>query len=135
MSIQTIVKSDGTVRYEMTEPFDIGPRLEPSLKLSDGSRVSIQVHGRTDEGRIRYSWAIDDANGSDIGHGSDIESGVSAAPDVESAFQTFASFVGAWVEALDHDGSDNADIFPESMRDWAQANDEELYMYCNEDGE
>jgi hypothetical protein len=119
-----ITYDDG--RYTVRAPFDIGPRLWPSLKLPDGSRVSIRAVDRDKDGRIRYQWAVDGSDGRELSSDIDIRSGVGAEVDVEEAFRSFSSFLSAWVEALDHPGSDNRDLFYEVMQDWAMNNDDEL---------
>lgn len=122
-------------RYLIHKPYNLGPRLMPSLGLSDGSRVSIVATGRDPEGRVTYSWAVDDAHGHELATGEDLHSGVGGEVDVEAMFRTFASFVGAWVESFDYPGSDNAVLFPPEMQDWSDANHEELWMLTNEEGE
>jgi hypothetical protein len=113
-------------RYTISAPFDIGPRLQPSLKLPDGSRLTMTAINRDNEGRIVYLWFVDGANGKELAAGDDIRSGVGADVDLEEAFRSFSSFLNAWVEALDHPGSDNRDLFPDSLQDWAMNNDDEL---------
>lgn len=123
-----IVYDERKCQFVISAPFDIGPRLWPSLKLSDDSRVSITTVGRDAEGRVHYQWAVD-ARGDGgrsrkIGSGVDLKSGVGSGVDLDEMFRTFADFVSAWVEA-GADG-DNSDIFPEAMRSWADANVDEL---------
>lgn len=127
MSIQTLVKN-GKVSYLVTGPHEIGTRLAPALKLPDGSRVTIAVSGRNGEGRVTYQWYVDDSDGAEIGSGNDMFSAVNGDPDVEAVFASFGSFVAAWAETFRRDYSDNADLFPQSMQDWAESNSDDLSM-------
>ncbi len=101
-----------------------------TLVNSDGSSVRIASLGVTNEGRQAYGWDVYAnvaGNSVRIAGGTDINSGVGASVDLWSAHETFASFVGAWIESFGYPGSDNADLFPDAMRNWAEQNADELY--------
>lgn len=127
------------VTYRLLPPYDIGPRLMPSVRLSDGSRVSIEAEEITGDGRVRWHYVIDGVDGTELLDGNDMQSGRGDAPeDVANAFQTLASFLSAWVEALHYgEASENYDLFPQSLADWAEANADELSMLVEteEEGE
>lgn len=108
--------------YTLTDPFLIGPRLMPAVRLSDGSVVSMEAVARDPRGGERFTWryTIDDASGVELVDAADIN----GPTDHAEAFATLSSFLGAFAEAGE-DG-ENADLFPESVRDWADANAEEF---------
>lgn len=118
-------------RVTINAPFDIGSRLAPSLRLSDGSRVTIQLLARDPEGRLQYAWDVDGADGKGLSSDSSLRSGVGAEVDFDEMFRTFSSFVSAWIQA----GSDgeNSGLFYEAMREWAEANWEELSLLVDEE--
>lgn len=116
-------------KYTIHAPFDIGPRLMPSLKLGDDSRVSIQPQTlRDEEGRVVYRWFVDGPDGKELASGMDLRSGVGSDVDLDATFESFASFVNAWVESGCDPESDNGDLFPPSMWGWAEGHDVELTM-------
>lgn len=126
---------NGVVRYSLSAPYEIGPRLMPALRMPDGSRVSITVDGQDIDGRIVYRWTIDGADGTELAAGRDLRSGAYAEPDVGAMFPSLASFLSAWVESFGYPDSENADLFPDSLRDWAERNAEELSMMTMEEEE
>ncbi|MCK0441094.1 hypothetical protein MUG78_16970 [Gordonia alkaliphila] len=57
----------------------------------------------------------------------DIRSGVGAEPDEEEAFRTLLAFLSACAESRAYAGdSENADLFPEDVGAWAEANSDEI---------
>lgn len=128
-----LIQRAGDNNYIVHYPYDVGPRLAPSLKLSDGSRVTIFHFGRDSEGRVQYYWYVDDDKGNEVGRGHDFHSGVDAPVDVAKMFSVFAGFVDAWVESGADPESENGDLFPPSMWDWVDHNHDELFMVTSFD--
>jgi hypothetical protein len=93
--------------------------------LSDGSRMTIAAEGWLG-GRPAYMIDIRHADGHKIATVDDIRGGMHAPIDLAEGLSAFSSFLSAWVESFDYPGSENAGLFPAAMRDWAEANVEEI---------
>lgn len=91
-------------------------------------RVIVEHTGRNDEYRNTYEWRVMMGR-RNIGNGADIKSGVGAPVDTVDALKAFSSFLEAWTEALRYGGeSENRDLFPMSMEQFADDYHTELYM-------
>lgn len=97
-----------------------------TFNMADGSLITAAVDGRDSEGRVRYVFDVRAPDGRRLALIYDIRSGVNAVPSLFDGMAAFASFLGAWVESFDYPDSENADMFPESLRDWADVNADEL---------
>lgn len=98
--------------------------------ISDAT-VSVEHDGNPwhaeDRGhRQQYKYVITTPQWEYVGN--DINSGVGADPDEESALQTLASFLTACAESRSYGGGENAEIFPDHVGAWAEANSDELSM-------
>ena len=71
--------------------------------------------------RRRFRWTVSDADGVLIGSGTDLYGPSQVRPTEREMAATFASFVFAFAESIQHgDGhGENADLFPATMRAWA----------------
>lgn len=106
------------------------------VTLADGSVVRIHCTGWQSVGsewgelRRRFRWTVRDTNGAKLASGWDLWGGNRQKVTEREMASTFADFLGAWVEALAYgdEDSENRDLFPETMREWAEANSEELYL-------
>ena len=105
------------------------------IQLGDGSLVSVQSIGAEyspeDSGRRqRYAYTITTTDWSYDGN--DIRSGVGAPVDVPDAARTLFEFLGAAAEAYEYGTtlytSENIDLFPMHVTEWAYANRDELSM-------
>ena len=104
-------------------PFKISGRLLPALQIG-GAWISIELITRT---QARYF--IDLANGAEvIGDDLSCRAGIT----LQSAFESLLSFLGAYAEAVVTTRtwrvSENSDLFPASMADWATENSDEIGM-------
>lgn len=107
-------------------PFIITPRLLPGIRIGD-ALISIEHTGRTDNrGAGVWTWYIDLAgveySGSDL----------SGWGDYRDVIATLLSFLSAFSEAVRYSRglreSDNLRLFPEGLRDWAEAHGDEFCM-------
>ena len=105
-------------------PMFISSRLMAALKLPDGSTAHVSYLGRTYEGRQHYEWAIDDADGKQLGTDNDLHSGVGSPADYREAMESLLAFLGAAAESTD--GGENADLFPIAVVEWARENSDEI---------
>jgi len=111
-------------------PFKIGSRLLPSLEVG-GAWISLEHVGYSNSGRDVFRWYIDLADGTEYS-AADLRSGCQGCTTQE-AFGTLLAFLDAYAEAIawkERTGrdSENADIFPPGMRQWARENADELGM-------
>ena len=111
-------------------PVKISPRLHPGVFVG-GAWVSICYAGRPgDDGRTRYRWHIDIAGQE---YTDDyLQSGCQGG-SLQEGLESLLSFLGAFAEAIDYQQrtgreSDNSDLFPEGLAEWASQNAEELAM-------
>ena len=108
-------------------PFKISARLLPALQIG-GAWISMEVTSDT-----QASYYIYLADGSEV-TGDDI--GCRAGLDLQSAFSSLLTFLGAFAEAIDYETrtgreSENADLFPASLAEWATQNSDEIgIMSC-----
>lgn len=111
---------------ELRAPLLISARLMPAVRIGT-AWVSIEAMHRDHEGRVVYRYAIDTP---DLSHeGNDLHSGCGDNADaagVRRAMATLLSFLGACAEADDR--GDNADLFPANVKEWAEANADELAL-------
>ena len=101
--------------------------MTSTVTLSDGSSVTVAHVGLTFDGRQSYSWRIDFANGygfSSLSGIDDVNSGCGAPIDAPTRSRSLSSFLGAFAEASEH--GECFDLFPIGLRDWAEANVDEL---------
>lgn len=117
-------------RLTLHPPLEIGPRLMPAASIAPGTdhagRVSI------DPGSWEYY--IDLPDGTTV-HGDDFRPAffVGMEPDdmVRAAMGSLLSFLGAFAEAIEYEfrtgrPSENRDLFPRNLREWAYLNSDEI---------
>lgn len=124
------------------EPFQITPRLLPGLKIGS-AWVSLEHVGYTHDGRDRYRWYVDlpqDETGDREYSESDLRSGVQGAT-YQQMFGTLLVFLSACAEGRRYqDGtgrmSENADLFPDEVGQWAEEHSDEIdsLLYTIEEG-
>ena len=111
-------------------PLCITSRLMVGFQLG-GAEVSIGYSDRPGrDRRTRYEYFID--IGKREFRGDDLQSGAGGG-GLQSGLESLVSFLGAAAEALDYEtrtgrASDNADLFPRPVVEWACANSDELGM-------
>lgn len=113
-------------------PVEITSRLLPGVRFG-GASISIEYAGHS-EGRQSYRWYID-LEGQEF-TGDDLASGVGGG-SLQSGLESLLTFLSACGEAMaysDHSGheSENCDLFPRDVAEWAQANRDELSMLSYE---
>jgi hypothetical protein len=105
-------------------PFKISGRLLPALQIGR-AWVSIELITCT---QARYF--IDLPDGTEV-VGDDLS--CRAGITLQGAFESLLSFLGAYAEAIDYGtrtgrASENKDLFPASLADWATGNSDEIGM-------
>lgn len=102
------------------------------VTLSDGSTVRIHFIDWTEDEwsiRRRFRWTVRDAGGSLLGSGADLFGGSQVRTTEKEMAAAFAGFVGAFAEAHAYGrvDSENRDLLPLPMIDWAVRNADELW--------
>ena len=116
--------------------FDDDDTARIDVTFTDGSIVSVwwlgaeyQPYDRAERQRYGYSIIDDTAR---MYVGDDIHSGCNAEPNVTDAAETLFSFLGAAAEAYRYGmaggTSENDDLFPEHVMEWAYMNDDVISM-------
>jgi len=109
---------------ELRTPFGIGPRLLPELVVGDG-RIALE-HVGCKGNRLVYRWYID------IPAGEYSEADLSSPrDDTQAMFGTLLAFLGACGEGCAYQlrtgrQSENADLFPAPVAEWAYQHSDEL---------
>ncbi len=117
---------------KLSSPFVIGSRLLPCLNVG-GAALSLEMVGCRGN-RSVYRWYID-LDGAEFS-AADLEQPGSYASDAQAdqaAFGSLLAFLEACGEGLRYQEStgresDNADLFPPAVAQWARANTDELTM-------
>lgn len=119
---------------EIREPCCITSRLLPGVRIGD-SEISI---GYSDQpglgGRTRYRYYIDTPAASV--ESDDLQSGCCGGT-LRSGLESLLGFLGAFAESVQYESrterkSENADLFPASLAEWAVQNSDELGMLAIE---
>jgi hypothetical protein len=99
-------------------------------RLDDGSWVMVRRLGNDAdaEGRFRYGYAILDDRHALLAAGADIRTGAGGDDGPSDTLAALCGFLQAFAEAQDRPGSENADLFPPDLAEWAQAHADELTM-------
>lgn len=127
----------------LRDPFFIGPRLYPSLKVGEGT-LSLASAAWTDEStplgrRLQFGFYLDTP---DFEYFDDrMQSGCGGCGAVE-AFETFLGYLEAAVESYQFElrtgvEGDNTDLFPKYVVEWAASQnylEEARSSICDEDG-
>lgn len=118
----------------ITQPCQITSRLLPGVRIGD-AELSIEYAKRPGhEGRTRYQWHLDIPAGEFAGD--DLQSGAQGG-SLQSGLASLLSFLGAAGEAYAYQmrtghESDNADLFPAPVMEWAHQYSDELGMLACE---
>lgn len=117
----------------LSSPIVITPRLLPGVRIGD-AWVSIARNGITRDNRDRFDYWID-FDGQEV-FGSDLCSGVGGC-SLQSALASLLSFLGAFAESIGYEtrtgrDSENSDMFPAILRDWAYLHAEEFSILEDE---
>lgn len=117
-------------------PFMISSRLLPAVKVG-GATISLEPIGRTSDNRPRWRYFID-INPPFPGYAGgyladDLYGDVGGLHDTQDAMAALLSFLGAAAEAYAYQistgrESDNADLFPACIEEWATQYSDELSM-------
>ena len=110
----------------LNQPCKISARLGPALRIGDGWLTLLTVKPDND-GRERATFALDTPEFEHID--SELRSGVGGFRSLVEAFEVYLCFMEAAADAYRYGpGSDNYDIFPEHVMQWAAERADELAM-------
>jgi len=126
----------------LKSPFIIGSTLSPALKIGDSTLhlTDVQV---AEEGRNRATFLLVTP---EFEYEDQLRFGIGGFISIVAAFDSFLSFLEAAAEAAEaaeyevRTGmkSDNSDLFPPHVTEWALLNKDEMSLVhseiCNEDG-
>ena len=109
---------------KLNPPFIIAPNLEPGLEIG-GAYITLQYGNRPHpEGRQRYEWTW--LMGERQESGDDLASAVGGGT-LQEGFESMLSFLSAFASAKEQD-NENHNLFPQSMREWAELYSDEIGM-------
>lgn len=112
---------------EVPSPMFISSRLMAAIKIGDHSVCHIEAAGPAGyEDRITYKWLIEH-EGVVLGEAADIT--CVGDVDYRQAMSTLLTFLEAAAEAVAYGpDSDNIDLFPETVMEWAAENDTDIQV-------
>jgi len=102
----------------------ITPRLAPGVEVGD-AWVSIEYSDREgNDGRARYRWFVDFKDGREFS-GDDLQSGCDGG-NLQGGLESLLGYFSAFGEAQRYPESENREIFPQGLAEWAAENADEL---------
>lgn len=114
---------------QLKAPFSIAPNLEAGIQVGH-AWVTIDYAARHGIGNAtRYKWTIF-GQGFEYS-GDDLQSGQQGG-GLREGMGSLLSFLGAFAEALRHPLSENRDLFPAELADWASEHSDEFSMLALE---
>lgn len=112
-------------------PLEIGPRLMPAVTIAPGTDHA----GRVSLDPSDLTWYIDLADGTEVSGGDFHHPYMRQEPSdyIREAMGAFLCFLSAFAEAIEYEfrtgrPSDNRDLFPRNLREWAYLNSDEIGM-------
>ncbi len=116
---------------QLKPPFAISSRLLPALKIGD-AWISLEAIGCRDN-RLVYRWYIDLPNGEEFSE-ADLSS---PRDDLQEMFATLLDFLSACAEGIAYQTrtgreSENSDLFPAAVGQWATENSDEISILACE---
>jgi len=117
-------------------PFKISARLGPSLQIGD-SWITLMGVKPDPSGRERATFAIDTPDFEHVD--SDLQSGIGGFRSMVEVFESYLAFLEAAAEAYGYGPkSENYNLFPPNVTEWAHAHNNDLSMarsdICDENG-
>jgi hypothetical protein len=115
----------------LAPPLFISSRLMAAVRVGDaGGTVHIEPRGRDHEDRAVCRYVIEDSDGAVLDDGTDVRSGVRDDFDARKMMGTLLGFLGAAAESYRYtmhgQTSENVDLFPPDVTEWAYQHDDEL---------
>ena len=102
----------------------------------DGSSVSVWETALPDpygEPRVTFGWIVMRADYMPLAAAYDLRSGCNFHPSAFEMAGVLAGFISAWVESLDYPESENHNLFPAEMQQWAESNCDEFSLVTYDD--
>ena len=114
-------------------PLYISSRLMAALDIPGLGTCHVHAKVRTDEGRVRYSYLVEDEARNEVITGEDIESGVNADVDYTDAMGTLLSFMSHAAENyryhfVDSHGGGDGPVFGTAQDEWCFQHEDEIAM-------
>ncbi len=114
---------------QIKQPLGITSRLLPGVEIG-GATISIEYAHVMLDRRQAYRWFIDLPNGDKEFQSEDLCSGVGGGT-LQEGLESLLSFLGAFADAIEFQNrtgeeSENADLFPAGLVQWAIENADEF---------
>ena len=110
-------------------PMHISARLMAAIRVGHSTTIHITPVRRDPDDRVIWRYIIEDDH-QVLDDATDLRSGTGDPTDPRKAMVTLLGFLGAAAEAYRHtmtgQGSENADLFPPDLTEWAYEHDDEL---------
>jgi hypothetical protein len=107
-------------------PLFISSRLMAAYRIENVGILHLHTLGRDDEGRVRYRYVIEDADGVELEDGDDLRSGVGASLDYPATMATLLAFLEHAAESNEANGGDGDHLFAWPVIEWARQHSDEL---------
>ena len=118
---------------KLHSPMYISARLMAAVRVEDAhgrSEINIEPTRRDKEGRVVWRVVIVNDDGQEIYDAAELRSGVGSDVDARDMMRSLLGFLTAAAEAYrsPYPDSENRDLFPETVMEWAYHYDSELQM-------
>lgn len=111
-------------------PLFISARLMAAVRIAGTSTIHIQPIRRDTENRVVWRYIIEDHDHQVLHDAADLRTGVGDHPDPHKAIASLLGFLGAAADAYRHTmyghDSENTDLFPPEVTEWAYEHDDEI---------
>jgi hypothetical protein len=123
--------SPGDSAMRLAAPLFISARLMAAVKVGDGAgTLHISPVRRDGEDRVVWRYVIEDGHGTVLDEAADLWTGSGDPVDPRKAMAALVGYLGAAAEAyrvgMHGQASENADLFPPDVAEWAYMHDDEL---------
>jgi hypothetical protein len=119
-----------TQALRLHRPMFISARLMAAVRIPNAGTIHIEPVHRDTDGRIVWRHVIEDDHHQVLDDATDLHTGAGDDLDARKTMTTLLAFLTAAAEAYRHTmnghHSDNADMFPPQVTEWAYDHDDEL---------
>lgn len=117
-------------------PMHISARLMAAIRVGHSTTIHITPVRRDTDDRVIWRYIIEDDDHQVLDDATDLRSGTGDDVDPNKAMTTLLGYLGAAAEAYRHtmsgQDSDNTDLFPPNVTEWAYQHDDQLAALAHE---
>ena len=116
---------------DVSRPLFIGARLMAAAEVGEGAgTLHVAPVRRDSDDSVVWSYVVEDSEHRELARGEDLRSGVGDDADAIRAMEALVGFLSAAADAYSAStrgrASENADLFPEPIMEWAHAHADDI---------